>query len=225
MTEQQQKTCYIQKIYNSWKIWEKIALKTKRQIRNLLLKSIYIFPVISNAFFLVGLFFLPVSVLEIFFIRLFTQRFSKSSGKHCCGCCFLLVCCHFTGFFFFFFHCTVSLLHKKLQVVTFKDKNVHLNVQSHISSCVWHTLTCVCILYKCLCFCVLYNTVSYVFFSLNSLFVGKYKHITVQYHISDCARWVTRITLLYLQANWTYKHALRMEFIHVQGTYCTKMTE
>ena len=42
---------------------------------------------------------------------------------------------------------------------TFQDVNVHLHVQSLVSSCVWLTLSHVCILYKWLCFCVLYCTV------------------------------------------------------------------
>ena len=47
-----------------------------------------------------------------------------------------------------------------------------------------------------------------------SYLLGKYdKPITVQYSIADCASWVPRLTLLYLQATWTYGHALRTELI------------
>ena len=42
-----------------------------------------------------------------------------------------------------------------------------------------------------------------------------YKPTTVQYYIADCVSWVPRLTLLDLQTNWTYEHALVMEFIHM----------
>ena len=32
--------------------------------------------------------------------------------------------------------------------------------------------------------------------------------------------WRLGLTLLDLRANWTYKHALGMELIHLSGTYC-----
>ena len=47
-----------------------------------------------------------------------------------------------------------------------------------------------------------------------------YKPITAQYYITDCVSWVLKLTLLDLWTNWTYKCALRMELIHMQGTYC-----
>ena len=42
-----------------------------------------------------------------------------------------------------------------------------------------------------------------------------YKPITVQYYIADCVICVPRLTLLDLQTNWTYKHALGTEFIRM----------
>ena len=42
-----------------------------------------------------------------------------------------------------------------------------------------------------------------------------YKPITVQYYIADCVSWVPRLTLLDLQTNWTYEHALKMELVHM----------
>ena len=42
-----------------------------------------------------------------------------------------------------------------------------------------------------------------------------YKLITIQYYIVDCISWVPRLTLLDLRTNWTYKHALRIEVIHM----------
>ena len=42
-----------------------------------------------------------------------------------------------------------------------------------------------------------------------------HKPITVQYYIADCVNWVPRLTLLNLQTNWTYEHALRMELIRM----------
>ena len=33
------------------------------------------------------------------------------------------------------------------------------------------------------------------------------------FRIADCISWVPRLTLLAIQANWTYKHALRTELI------------
>ena len=47
-----------------------------------------------------------------------------------------------------------------------------------------------------------------------------YKPITVQYYIDDCVRWVSRLTLLDLQTDWTYEHTLRMKLVHMWGTYC-----
>ena len=42
-----------------------------------------------------------------------------------------------------------------------------------------------------------------------------YKPITVQCHIVICVSWVSRLTLLDLPTNWTYKLALRTELIHM----------
>ena len=47
-----------------------------------------------------------------------------------------------------------------------------------------------------------------------------YKPITVQCHIVICVSWVSRLTLLDLPTNWTYKLALRTELIRMLGTYC-----
>lgn len=41
----------------------------------------------------------------------------------------------------------------------------------------------------------------------------------IQYYIADCVNWVPRLTLLGLGTNWTYKCALRMESVGMQGTY------
>ena len=46
-----------------------------------------------------------------------------------------------------------------------------------------------------------------------------YKPITVQYYIVDCVNWVPRLTSLNLQTNWAYGCALRMELVHMKGTY------
>ena len=46
-----------------------------------------------------------------------------------------------------------------------------------------------------------------------------YKPVTVQYCIVDCVSWVPRLTLLDL-TKWTYKRALGMELVRMQGTYC-----
>ena len=59
-------------------------------------------------------------------------------------------------------------------------------------------------------------------FSIYYLCEKYYKPITVQYHIANCVSWAPRLTLQDLQTNWTYKHALRMELVHAQGTYCNK---
>ena len=47
-----------------------------------------------------------------------------------------------------------------------------------------------------------------------------YKPITVQYYIADCVSWVPRLTLLDSWKKWADKHALQMELICMQGTYC-----
>ena len=40
-----------------------------------------------------------------------------------------------------------------------------------------------------------------------------YKPVTVQYYIADCVRWVPKLTLLDLGANWTYKRTLGRELV------------
>ena len=40
-----------------------------------------------------------------------------------------------------------------------------------------------------------------------------YKPITVQYYIANCVSWVPRLTVLDLQTNWTYEHALGTELV------------
>ena len=52
-----------------------------------------------------------------------------------------------------------------------------------------------------------------------------YKPITVQYYIADCVSWVSRLTLLDLQTNWTYKGTLRTECVHKEGTYYTMLNK
>ena len=42
-----------------------------------------------------------------------------------------------------------------------------------------------------------------------------YKPITVQSCIADCVSWVPWLTLLDLQTNWTYEHALGMELVRM----------
>ena len=82
------------------------------------------------------------------------------------------------------------------------------------------------VLYYCT-FQVLYCKIKNVFFIfcvclfvMYYLCVKFYKPVTVQYCITDCISWVPRLTLLNLGTNWTYKHALGMELIHLLGTYC-----
>ena len=50
-------------------------------------------------------------------------------------------------------------------------------------------------------------------FKVYSLCEKYYKPITAQYYIANCVRWVPRLTLLDLGTNWTYEHALGMEFV------------
>ena len=47
-----------------------------------------------------------------------------------------------------------------------------------------------------------------------------YKMTALQYYIADCVSWVPRLILLNLGTNWTYEHTLRMELVHMYGTYC-----
>ena len=42
-----------------------------------------------------------------------------------------------------------------------------------------------------------------------------YKPITVQYHIADCVRRVSKLTLLGLMNKLDYEHILGMELIHM----------
>ena len=44
-----------------------------------------------------------------------------------------------------------------------------------------------------------------------------YKSITVQYCTANRLSWISRLTLFDLRTNWT----LRMEFVHMWGTYFT----
>ena len=47
--------------------------------------------------------------------------------------------------------------------------------------------------------------------------IGNLLHYnTIQLIVS----WVPRLTLLDLSTNLIYEHALRMELIHMKGTYC-----
>ena len=38
------------------------------------------------------------------------------------------------------------------------------------------------------------------------------------FSMADCVSWVSRLTLLAIQTNWTYKRALRTELVHTKGT-------
>ena len=49
----------------------------------------------------------------------------------------------------------------------------------------------------------------------------KYEPITVPYYTANCVSWVPRLTMLELCTDSTYKHALEMKLVHIQGTYCT----
>ena len=81
-------------------------------------------------------------------------------------------------------------------------------------------LYCSTVLFKVL-YCKIKN-VFFIFcvclFFMYYLCEKYYKPITVQYYIAD---WVPRLTLLDLWTNWTYEHALGMELVRMQGTYCT----
>ena len=39
-----------------------------------------------------------------------------------------------------------------------------------------------------------------------------YRPIIIKYYVAYCVGWVPRLTLLDLQTNWIYEHALRKEF-------------
>ena len=54
------------------------------------------------------------------------------------------------------------------------------------------------------------------------LYEKYYKPITVQYYIANCVSWVPKLTLLDLRTNWIYEHALGIEPVCMQGTYCTQ---
>jgi len=47
------------------------------------------------------------------------------------------------------------------------------------------------------------------------LYFKYYKPITAQYYIANGVSWVPRLTLLDLGTNWTNKHALRTELVHI----------
>ena len=66
---------------------------------------------------------------------------------------------------------------------------------------------------------VLYCKIKNVFF-LNYLCDKYYKPFTVQDCIAGCVNSVPRLTLLDLQTNWPYEHALRAELISMEQTYC-----
>ena len=63
------------------------------------------------------------------------------------------------------------------------------------------------------------NVLFFVFFLMYYLCEKYYKSNIVQQYIADFVSWVPRLTLFDLQINWTYEHTLRMEFIHMYGTY------
>ena len=73
-------------------------------------------------------------------------------------------------------------------------------------------------------------TVKLKVFPLIFLFLKYYlyekhdKPITVHYYITNCVSWVPRLTLLDLQTNRIYEPVVRMELIHIQGTYGTEST-
>ena len=69
-------------------------------------------------------------------------------------------------------------------------------------------------------FKVLYYKIKNVFIIFCLFFMyylcEKYcKPITVQYHIANCVCWIPRLILLDLKTNWTYKHTLRTELVHM----------
>ena len=41
-----------------------------------------------------------------------------------------------------------------------------------------------------------------------------FKSVTTQDYVVDCVGWILKPTLLNLETNWTYKHALGMELMH-----------
>ena len=73
-----------------------------------------------------------------------------------------------------------------------------------------------------------YRTAGWKMFSLffALVFVMDYlcekchKPSTVPHYIAICVSWVPRLTLLDSWTNWPHKHALQMEHICSQGTYC-----
>ena len=68
-------------------------------------------------------------------------------------------------------------------------------------------LYCTTVLFK-----VLYCKMKKCLFFMYYLCEKYYKPITVQYCIANCVNWVSRLTLLDLKTNWTYKHALGTQF-------------
>ena len=67
-------------------------------------------------------------------------------------------------------------------------------------------------------YCKIQNVLSFVLFLIYYLCEKYYKPTTVQYYIVNCVSWVPTLTLLELQTIWTYKHALRMEFVRMYVT-------
>ena len=80
---------------------------------------------------------------------------------------------------------------------------LHMNFQRCECSPVCQLLYCTTVLFK-----VLYCKMKKCLFFMYYLCEKYYKPITVQYCIADCVNWVSRLTLLDLKTNWTYKHAL-----------------
>ena len=76
-------------------------------------------------------------------------------------------------------------------------------------------------------FIVLYHSFKNVLFLclvMYYLFDKYYKLITVQCYIADCVSWVPRLTSLNSQTIRT-QGILRLEFIHIQGTYCISVEQ
>ena len=55
--------------------------------------------------------------------------------------------------------------------------------------------------------------------SVDGIFQARVPPLPSPYYIANCVSWISRLTLLDLRTNWTYKHFLRRELILMQGTY------
>ena len=71
-------------------------------------------------------------------------------------------------------------------------------------------------------YCIFQGTIRFKMFSLFFVFVFMYylcekyyKSILVQYHLANCVSWIPRLTLLDLQTNRIYEHALRTELVQL----------